>query len=753
MRICPLILLCCCLVATVYAQEQPSPSEPVRVGVALGGGGARGLAHIGVLKALDEADVPIDFIAGTSMGCAVGTLYASGYTPAHLEELAQRLDWTALLQDAVDRRRLPMLEKLWDGRYVVSLPIRDGVPGLPAGLWSGEQLTDVLTRLLVHVQDIEYFHELPTPIGCVVTDLTSEQAIRLESGSLVDAVRASMAIPGVFKPVRSLDGRVFVDGGVIRNLPAQDVREMGSHLVIGVDLSRSTDEIGRLQSVPQIFNQSVRTPRASHHATQRDQADVLVEPDVRARSVLDFSDVAAIIAKGEAAARARLSSIRAKLDSLRAMRGHLPEGDILAYSDPGGPVTPLPLVPPTPAERVSFSYYIASVEVQGLHHVSQHLVLEQLHRRVPGRFSLQALQRVVDRLRATDLFERVTYQLKRTSGGQRHLVLRLTEKARHVFRAGVRYDSYSHASILLNATLSSARNRHKVLLDLEAGTRTVAQVQHLLYLGPYIGVHNRVRFRQKTETHKDVRQRVAEWRLRSLSLATSVAYSLTNAILCRVGIEHRSHWAKPTVASEQMPFLEDHSLHVSGMVWYDTYDRALFPRRGQHLFYRYSGSRRGWASQAGRIEQHFDWRVAVPLQSRLSLLGELQFSTSTVLTSEAESMLRPLLEMGAVLGGAHGPLLETGQFVGLAQHERVGRHMRAIMAGLQYEPARNTFAMLRLNVGNTFDAWNWTLGRGRYVVGGGLTLGRVSFLGPAVLTVATSTEHTLLVDVSLGSLF
>ncbi|NBC17225.1 MAG: hypothetical protein GVY18_07900 [Bacteroidetes bacterium] len=725
----------------------------MHVGVALGGGGARGLAHIGVLKALDEADIPVDYIAGTSMGCAVGALYASGYTPAQLEKLALRLDWTALLQDEKDRRRLPMLEKLWDGRYVVSLPIRDGLPRLPAGLWSGERLTDVLTRLLVHVQEIEYFHELPTPIGCVVTDLTSEQAIRLESGSLVDAVRASMAIPGVFKPVRSLDGRVFVDGGVIRNLPAQDVREMGSQLVIGVDLSRSTDEVGEIQSVPQVFNQSVRTPRAPDHAAQRDQADVLIEPDVRARSVLDFSDVAGIIAEGAAAARAQLPDIQAHLDSLRKRGGFLPEGDMLALHSPDGSVDVSPAVPPTSAERVSYSYYVASVEVQGLQRVSQHLVLEQFDRRIPGRFSLQTLQRVVDRLRATELFERVTYQLKRTSGGERHLVLRLTENARHLFRAGVRYDSHTHASILLNATLSSPKDRHKVLLDLEAGPRTVVQVQHLLYLGPYIGVHTRVRFRQKRETQKDMRQRVAEWRLRSLSFSTSVAYSLTDQILCRVGIEHRSHWAMSTVASEEMPLINDHSLRVSGMVWYDTYDRALFPRRGQHLFYRYSGSRRGWASQAGRIEQHFDWRVAVPLQSRLSLLGELQFSTSTVLTSEAESVLRPLLETGAVLGGAHGPLLETGQFVGLAQHEQVGRHMRAIMAGIQYEPARNTFAVLRLNVGNTFDAWTWTLDRESYVVGGGVTLGRVTFLGPAVLTVATSTEHTLLVDVSLGSLF
>lgn len=399
------------------------------------------------------------------------------------------------------------------------------------------------------------------------------------------------------------------------------------------------------------------------------------------------------------------------------------------------------------------SVYIAQVEVQGLRRVSPHLVLDLIDHPVPGHFSVERLQHLIHRIRATELFEQVSYRLGGTPGGERHLVLCVTEKPRHVVRMGLRYDTHSRAGILLNATLRSPTERHMLLLDLEAGTRTVVRAQHLLHLGARIGLHHAAQFMQREETLMDDRDRVVAWRLQNFSLTTSGAYELSPRLLCRIGLEHRYNRVMPTVAAEDVPSMAVYSLRLDGLLWYDSYDRVFFPRRGQHLFYQVGGSRRGWGSAAGRMEQNLDWRVAVPVNEHVTLVSELQFSSRTLTTPGMEEALRPLLETGASLGGPHTPLLETGQFVGLAQHEKTGRHMKAAMVGVQYEFRPGRFAVLRANGGNTFEAWRWDFTEESYEVGGGATFGTTTPLGPAAITIATSTRHVLVVDISLGNLF
>ena len=289
-------LLALTLVTPVSGQERPA------VGIAFSGGGARGFAHIGVLKVLEEVGMPIDYVSGTSMGSIVGGLYACGYTTAEIESLAVYTDWDEMFSDTVGRRKLAMAYKFWDARYATSFPLRRGLPELPSGLIAGQKITKLLDRLTLHVQDVEKFTELPTPFVCLATDIENGEAVVRDHGDLANAIRASMAIPTVFTPV-VVDDRLLVDGGVARNLPAKDVRDLGADIVIGIDSSSPLYKKGELNTMIKIMDQTVSFQIAGTSREQKKLCDILIEPETEKQG-FQFDEAPYFIAQGEAAARA-----------------------------------------------------------------------------------------------------------------------------------------------------------------------------------------------------------------------------------------------------------------------------------------------------------------------------------------------------------------------------------------------------------------------------------------------------------------
>src|SRR5690554_605230 len=217
-----------CLLSTAFAQPIVEAKHE-RVGLVLSGGAARGLAHIGVLKALEEQGVAIDAIAGTSMGAVVGGLYAAGYSIAELEQLATELDWQQALSDAPPREDIPFRRKQDDRDFLVrqKLSFRDdGSLGLPLGVIQGQNLALLLERLLVHASDTRDFDHLPIRFRAVATDIANDEKVVFRSGHLPQAIRASMSIPAVFAPVE-IKGRLLVDGGMVDNIPMDVARDMG----------------------------------------------------------------------------------------------------------------------------------------------------------------------------------------------------------------------------------------------------------------------------------------------------------------------------------------------------------------------------------------------------------------------------------------------------------------------------------------------------------------------------------------------
>jgi NTE family protein len=289
-----------------------------RIGLVLSGGGARGMAHAGVLEVLDELHLHVDAIAGTSMGAVIGGLYASGMSGRDIERLLASVDWQDAFRDRPPRAELGFRRKQEEHDFLVNFPL--GVQGrkllIPAGLVQGEKLTELIRRATLPVATITRFDELPIPFRAVATDLETGANVVMDSGDLTTALRASMSAPGFLAPVER-NGRLLVDGGLTENLPVDVARSMGVDVLIVVDAGFPLQTRDRLNSLTSVSNQAlailVRRDVERQLGTLG-PGDVLVEPALGERTSYDFNGVAAAVEAGVSAARAlqpRLATLAA----------------------------------------------------------------------------------------------------------------------------------------------------------------------------------------------------------------------------------------------------------------------------------------------------------------------------------------------------------------------------------------------------------------------------------------------------------
>jgi NTE family protein len=294
------IFLLCGLPALLGAQT--GPQEPVRVGLALSGGGAMGLAHIGVLRYFEQHHIPIADLAGTSIGGLIGGLYSTGMDSGQLTTIVENADWDALLNPLPKFIDQPVVDKQDWNRTFGSLTLQFGEGfSLPEGLNSGEALSLLLSRQTLAYSDVRNFDDLPTPFRCVATDLITGQVVILQRGSLPQAMRATMSIPGVFTPVR-LDGMVLVDGGFVQMVPVETVRSMGAQKVVAVALPNTPVKPEQIKSLPDVLRQTVSASNLQNERRSLALADVVIAVDTSSFNIIDYKKWREIIQAGYDAA-------------------------------------------------------------------------------------------------------------------------------------------------------------------------------------------------------------------------------------------------------------------------------------------------------------------------------------------------------------------------------------------------------------------------------------------------------------------
>jgi NTE family protein len=260
----------------MFTSELIGQQRP-KVGLVLSGGGAAGLAHIGAIKVLEEAGIQIDYVAGTSMGSLVGGLFAMGYTAAEMEKVVKDMDWESLLADGIPRSDLTFEYKEQLEKYFYDFPINQGKLQLPTGLIAGTNITNMLAGLSWPAYNIKLFNQLPRPFLCIGADVVTGQEVVLKSGTLHDALRASMAIPTVFTPVE-VNGTLLIDGGFINNFPADHLKAMGADIIIGIDVQRELYKKNEIHSVISILKQISTLTREDINAKNRLLCDILIRP-------------------------------------------------------------------------------------------------------------------------------------------------------------------------------------------------------------------------------------------------------------------------------------------------------------------------------------------------------------------------------------------------------------------------------------------------------------------------------------------
>lgn len=386
-RLLPLIAFLVALSPRGASAQDPRP----RIGLVLSGGGARGLAHVGVLRELEAMRVPIDVVAGTSMGAIVGGLYAAGLAPDEIAAAVDTLDWATILSETPPRSALDFRVRTEERRTPVSIEV--GLTGggvrLPGGLLAGQRLGLLLRRHTVHVAAIESFAELPTPFAAVATDIERAERVVLRSGDLVEALRASMAIPVIFSPVE-IDGRILVDGGIVDNLPVDVAREMGAEIVIAVDTTPRLQEGPELRTLLGISDQLVTILGRHRIEEGLANADVAMTPDLEEFDLFEFEDAEKIVERGAAAVRDRAADFDRLVVS---------EDDHAAWRRSRRPPTP-----PSTVDRVV---------VEAPPNVDPRRLRARIDLGPGDPLDVEALETATERIFALGAFERVGYDVDR----------------------------------------------------------------------------------------------------------------------------------------------------------------------------------------------------------------------------------------------------------------------------------------------------------------------------------------------------
>jgi len=561
------------LTAAGFAQSSSGTDKPahikskeLKIGVTLSAGGAKGFAHIGVLKVLEEENIPIHIMTGSSMGAVIGGLYSAGYTPDQIRDIALGTDWQVLFNDNFkpSSRDLTTFISTRD-TYLLSFPIVDKRPQLPAGLVGGQNLSMLLYRLLLPYHDLEDFSQLPVSFAAMATELSTGKARRFQSGYLPEVIRASAAIPSIFKPVE-IEGEKYIDGGVSRSIPVQDAREMGADIILASNVGEPVKELDNLDTFVDILFQSIGFHLIESDSVQVGLADFNIRPDIEEYNSFSYESVDELIQKGEEATRAILPQLKAALDSVQTVSS--PERPKLSHEESAFTITDI---------------HYQNVDSRFLRQIEVILNFE-----APETLGYSDIERKINRLYATGSFSLITYRLLDDPANAGGKILSLGFKEAQADRLGIsmRYDSRYKASLLFGLQLRNLLGWGDLFsADVRLG-EILGVTTHYdmpIFLKPSLKVHTDLELNRSPIDFYSAGERLARFEVERISVLPSFSLQLFKSIELQAGLRSEFYDLNETVG-DNLFFANDHFL-LSGTARldYNSINRTYFPTRGQRL--------------------------------------------------------------------------------------------------------------------------------------------------------------------------
>ena len=581
---------------SVFAQEDK------RVGLVLSGGTARGLAHIGVLKVLEEEKVPVEYVTGTSMGSIIGGLYSIGYTPDEIEKIASEMDWIGIFNDSIERKNKGISRNLIEDRNTMVLPMEKFIPKIPSGAVGGKSASEQLNNLFFGVLEVNDFKKFPKKFALVATDLNTGEGVMIDRGSIATAVRSILSIPSVFNPVQ--DGeRLYVDGGVVRNLPVQDVKVLGADYTIGINVGEgfSKRDPEKL-NIAGVISDSMTIAGRQEVERQIRMLDLYMTPNLEKIESYDFGKVKEIIAAGEKVARDNIESIRKlsnpeKFAELEEKRREFRK----TWKD---------------------EYDIKYVEIRGNKKYEKKYFNKYLPKNL-GMMKKSDMEKIVNELYGNGDFSTVYYEVKNNDT----LVINVQEKAGDYLTLSGNVNNEDMATVTVgiqgNKTINNADTRYRLngIIANEYGVNGSGIMA--------IGKDNRVLFIGNFDFRKDIikNQYYAgnnyEFNNRRFKAGVGLGMEISKNTLLLLGggyeMSHvKEHMDEKESAKIRFPYLE-------ASLTQDSRDSIAFPTKGTYLKAEYTVAN---SKNADFNALYAKAEVNIPLGKNVTLTPGVAYITS-----------------------------------------------------------------------------------------------------------------------------
>lgn len=610
-----LLLFIFCLPASFAEDKNQRP----KVGLALSGGGARGFAHVGVLKVLQEVDIPVDFIAGTSMGSVMGGLYALGYSPEELERLAININWQDAFNDNPPRKTLFFEQKKEASRYLLEFGFKGRKFQLPSGLSAGQKISNLLSLLTIPYTGMGNFDQMRIPYRAVATDIVTGSEVILDGSqlSLAESMRASLAIPVVFTPVDFGD-KLLVDGGLVKNLPVDIVKAMGANIVIAVDVSTPLKKKKDLESLFAIIDQSISLQIAHSTEQQLALADMVITPNLENYTGSDFTKARELIQKGEEAAREKMEHLRELAESLKKSSTR----SVLMIDSQG--------IGTMPKGEIK----IDNVIIEGNVKTKELYLMKTLGIEKGEIVGLMQLENRIAKIFGVGFFDSVQFDITEGESGGEILKLKVKQREPNLFRFGYRYDDKDKGVGIVNLTLSRFGGRSSIFsTEAQFGGIFKAEASYFQY-GPFgtgFFINPKVFYKDDFQFIYENQDQIGEF----TDQAAGFEFGIGKAFKNLGEVTGRYQWRKVDftigVGGSDLPEFRENLAMVSFRSLTDTLDQFPFPNSGSSFNFTYDFADKvlGSAVHFHRVSLNYDKFFSPFRRSTFSLSTQLGTSLNT----------------------------------------------------------------------------------------------------------------------------
>jgi NTE family protein len=654
------------LLALLLIIPQAHSRDRPKIGLVLGGGGAKGLALIPTLKLLDKLDIPIDCIAGTSAGGVIGALYAFGYSGADLEKLTDEVNWENLFSDKPPRSMLPFYAKKLDGRYQLDFVLRKGIPSKPKSLLDGQKFILLFSELTFPLSGDTDFDTLPIPLRCVAVDLITAQRIALKSGSLIKAMRATMAIPTLFSPV-SWEDMLLVDGGVLDNLPVDVAKEMGADIVIAVDLASPLYSKEELRFADKILTQTLRVVETDQRREKLGKIDILIVPELKGLGSMDYffpEKLSRIKEKGRLAAEKSLPLLEALKEKYSLSRL---KGAGAKSSPPGHPTI-------SPRQE---GITLDTLTILGNQRLPSSFIARLFSLKKGDQVDGPALSRKIMEMYSLGYFENIQYDVFPAAEKRIDLRLRVQELPGGKLRLGLRYDNNHKlvASVgwnVLNFIVPGGLWENEIELAGLTAFRTKISYPSLTLDFPVYPFFEMLYRDISTHFYDGAGELALNFKDRSWGFAAGFGFLLKKRINVEMSFQHEDMDVESVGAPalpDLSPGLKDHLDEIVIAAALDTLDNVWTPFKGAYFRANYEGSYEALGSDVHyeRVEAALDFYKTFRQKHTLRFYGYWG-------TTSGRLPFYKLLNQG-----------RPENFVGMKYDQLLGDQMKIIRADYRYK--------------------------------------------------------------------